>query len=74
MTRKPLPAPLDLPLTPFAAVGIAIWAIAAVITAVFGGPQGWTGICIAGAVLGIPGLLAMVVHDRHRARRRALEL
>ena len=37
-----------------------------------GGPSRWFDICVAGFLLGIPGLLTMIVHDRNRKRRRAL--
>ena len=36
------------------------------------GPDRWLDICIAGFFVGIPGLITMIVHDRHRRRRRAL--
>jgi Flp pilus assembly protein TadB len=59
-------------MVPFAVGGLAGFAIAALIVWLVGGPQRWLEICVAGFVVGIPGLITMVVHDRHRRRRRAL--
>ena len=35
------------------------------------GHESWLSICAAGVVWGIPGLLTMIVHDRHRKARRS---
>ena len=57
---------------PFAVGGLAGFAIATVIVWLAGGPERWLQICIAGFLIGIPGLITMIVHDSHRRRRRAL--
>jgi hypothetical protein len=69
---KPRPEPLDPPMVPFALAGVAAFALASLITWLGDAPQSWVEISVAGLVWGIPGTLTMVVHDRHRKRRRAL--
>ncbi|MEU4622517.1 DUF2530 domain-containing protein [Actinoplanes sp. NPDC023801] len=69
---KPRPEPLDPPMVPFALAGVAAFTIASLITWLGNAPQSWVEISVAGLVWGIPGTLTMVVHDRHRKRRRAL--
>jgi hypothetical protein len=69
---KPRPDPLDPPMVPFALAGIAGFLIAALITYLAGAPSMWVKTCLAGALLGIPGLLTMLRHDANRRRRRAL--
>lgn len=64
--------PLDPPMIPFAVGGMAAFAIAAVIVWLAHGPHRWLEICIAGFLVGIPGLITMIVHDRRRRGRRAL--
>ncbi|HEY0001098.1 MAG TPA: DUF2530 domain-containing protein [Actinoplanes sp.] len=59
-------------MVPFAAGGLAAFAVAALIVWLAHGPDRWLQICLAGFVIGIPGLITMLVHDRHRKRRRAL--
>ena len=59
-------------MVPFAAGGLAAFAVAAAIVWLTGGPDRWLQICLAGFLVGIPGLITMIVHDRHRRRRRAL--
>jgi hypothetical protein len=64
-------------MVPFAVGGIAIWVIVGLVLLVNRdalaeqGREGWLTICLAGALLGLPGLATMVIHDRNRARRRA---
>jgi uncharacterized membrane protein len=70
--RKPRVEPLDPPMVPFAVGGLAGFAIATLIVWLADGPDRWLQICIAGFFVGIPGLITMIVHDRHRRRRRAL--
>lgn len=71
------PAPLDPPMVPFVVVGLAVWAVVGVAmlschrTLVSAGHGSWLWICLAGFLVGIPGLLAMLRHDAHRAARRA---
>ena len=59
-------------MVPFALGGMAGFAVAALIVWLSGGPDRWLWICLAGFISGIPGLLTMIVHDRHRKSRRAL--
>ena len=67
---KPRVEPLDPPMVPFAVAGMAAFAIAFVIVWLANGPDDWLEICVAGFLVGIPGLITMIVHDRHRKRRR----
>ena len=69
--RRTLREPLDPPMVPFALAGIALWAVAGLVLLAADGPAEWLRICLAGLLLGIPGLVVMLVHDRRRARRRA---
>jgi hypothetical protein len=70
--------PLDPPMLPFAVVGTAIWVVLGLALLLLrptlraGGNEEWIGICFAGALLGLPGMATMVIHDRNRRRRRAL--
>nr|WP_018351824.1 DUF2530 domain-containing protein [Longispora albida] len=73
MESRPEPEPLDLPGTPFAVAGIALWAVAWVAVKAFGGSEVWGQICLAGVLVGIPGLLTMIVHDRGRRNRKQRE-
>ncbi|GID30169.1 DUF2530 domain-containing protein [Paractinoplanes brasiliensis] len=59
-------------MVPFAVGGLAAFAVAALIVWLANGPDRWLQICVAGFLCGIPGLITMIVHDRHRRRRRAL--
>jgi hypothetical protein len=68
---RPTPKPLDPPMVPFAVGGIVLWVIAGVIVALVTAPDSWLGICVAGALWGLPGLATMLVHDRNRKRRHA---
>jgi uncharacterized membrane protein len=70
--RKPRVEPLDPPMVPFAIGGMAGFAVAALVVWLAHGPDRWLDTCIAGFFVGIPGLITMIVHDRHRRRRRAL--
>ena len=70
--RKPRVEPLDPPMVPFAVGGMAGFAVAALVVLLAHGPHRWLVICIAGFLVGIPGLITMIVHDRHRRQRRAL--
>lgn len=64
--------PLDPPTVPFAIGGMIVWLIAWLIAylAFRDDHPNWPGICIAGFLLGFPGLAIMIVHDRHRRERR----
>ncbi|HET9516985.1 MAG TPA: DUF2530 domain-containing protein [Actinoplanes sp.] len=65
-------------MVPFALAGMAVFALAGLIGLAFRdrlaehGHLNWLWICVAGFLIGIPGLLTMRRHDRHRAARRAL--
>ena len=71
------PRPIDPPMVPFALGGMAGFAVAGLILLLFRdtlaehGHENWLWICLAGFLLGFPGTATMIVHDRHRRRRRA---
>ena len=69
---KPRPEPLDPPMVPFAVGGMGAFAVAGVVLLLAGAPDEWLWTCLAGFLLGIPGLLTMLRHDANRRRRRAL--
>lgn len=69
MGERPGVPPPDPPMVPFALSGTALWAVAGAILAAADAPTSWLRTCLAGSVLGIPGLLIMISHDRRRARR-----
>ena len=64
-------------MVPFAVGGMVLWLIAALILLPYrdrleaAGHGSWLPICVAGVIWGLPGLAAMLVHDRNRRRRRA---
>ena len=68
--------PPDLPMVPFALAGLAIWAVLGLVMLAFRstldahGHGNWITICLAGFLIGLPGLATMMVHDRNRRRRR----
>jgi hypothetical protein len=76
-TPPPKLEPPDLPMVPFAAGGMAVWAVVGLILLPFrstldaNGHGSWIAICVAGFLVGLPGLALMLVHDRNRRRRRA---
>ncbi len=83
VSSEPVPQrqlkPLDPPTVPFAIVGMAIWAVLGLVlllgfrhTLSAHGHTDWLWICLAGLVSGVPGLLTMITHDRHRRARRAV--
>ena len=59
-------------MVPFAVGGLAAFALATLVVWIADGPDRWLEICIAGFLVGIPGLITMIIHDRNRHRRRAL--
>jgi uncharacterized protein DUF2530 len=71
-STKPRIEPLDPPMVPFALAGMAAFAVAGIVLLLVGGRREWLWTCLAGVLLGIPGLLAMLRHDANRRRRRAL--
>jgi hypothetical protein len=64
-------------MVPFALIGIAVWVLVGLVllanrsTLVDQGREEWLDICLAGALVGLPGLVTMIVHDRNRRRRRS---
>jgi hypothetical protein len=64
-------------MVPFAVGGMIGWAVAGLALLPFRGwlaahgHTNWLWICLAGFLLGFPGLATMLVHDRNRRRRRA---
>ncbi len=69
--RKPRVEPLDPPMVPFAVGGLAAFALAALVVWLADGPDRWLQISVAGFLVGVPGLITMLIHDRNRRRRRA---
>jgi hypothetical protein len=59
-------------MVPFAVGGLAGFLVAALIVWLADGPDRWLQICVTGFLLGIPGLITMIIHDRNRRRRRAV--
>ncbi len=64
-------------MVPFALVGMAVWAVAGLVLLLARdwlerhGHTNWLWICLAGFLLGLPGLAIMLRHDSGRRRRRA---
>lgn len=65
-------------MVPFAVAGMAVWAVVGLVLLLFfrdwldtHDRTHWLGICLAGFLLGLPGLAVMVRHDAGRRRRRA---
>ncbi|MEU4238820.1 DUF2530 domain-containing protein [Actinoplanes sp. NPDC026619] len=59
-------------MVPFAAAGLAAFAIAAAVVWLADGPDTWLQTSVAGFLVGIPGLVTMLIHDRNRKRRRSI--
>jgi len=65
-------------MVPFAVAGMAAFGAAGIVLLFFQdwlaahGHTEWLWICLAGFLIGIPGLITMIVHDGNRRRRRAL--
>jgi hypothetical protein len=57
-------------MVPFALGGMAAWIVAGLVVLIAGGPDRWLWICLAGLLLGLPGLAIMLRHDANRRRRR----
>jgi hypothetical protein len=59
-------------MVPFAVAGIAAWAVAGLVVLLFfRAHEDWLWTCVAGFLLGFPGLFVMIRHDANRRRRRA---
>lgn len=54
---------------PLSVVGTLIWAVVGLVLLAADAPVEWRRICLAGFLLGLPGVAAMAVHDRRRRRR-----
>ncbi|MFB9237101.1 DUF2530 domain-containing protein [Plantactinospora siamensis] len=72
------PEVVDPPMVPFAIGGMVIWALAGLVLLLFcrgwlaaHGHENWLWTCLAGFLIGLPGLAVMRRYDAHRARRRA---
>jgi hypothetical protein len=63
-------------MVPFAVAGLVGWAVAGLVLLPFRGwlaahgHTDWLWICLAGFLLGLPGLAVMLRHDANRRRRR----
>ncbi len=63
-------------MVPFALVGMAVWLVLGLVALAARGwlaahhHTNWLWICVAGFLLGFPGLYMMIVHDRNRRIRR----
>jgi hypothetical protein len=75
---KPRPEPLDPPMVPIALAGLGAFVLAGLVGLLFRGRlaeqghTGWLWVCLAGFLVGLPGLATMIRHDVHRRARRAL--
>jgi hypothetical protein len=58
-------------MVPFALGGMAVWAVAGLILLLVDGHPDWRWTCLAGFLLGLPGLAVMLRHDANRRRRQA---
>ncbi|MEH1016123.1 DUF2530 domain-containing protein [Micromonospora sp. CPCC 206060] len=65
-------------MVPFAVAGLVAWAVAGLVLLVFfrdwltaNDHENWLSICLAGFLVGLPGLAVMLRHDANRRRRRA---
>jgi hypothetical protein len=75
--REAAVRPVDPRMVPFALGGMLAWAVAGLVLLAAHdwlsrhGHTNWLWICVAGFLLGLPGLFVMVRHDRRRADRRS---
>jgi drug/metabolite transporter (DMT)-like permease len=74
---KPKPPPLDPPMVPFSLAGLGVFAVAGLALLPFRGwlsthgDTDWLWVCLAGFLVGLPGLAVMIRHDVRRRRRRS---
>ena len=71
-STKPRIEPLDPPMLPFAVAGMAAFAAAGIVLLLVGGHRAWLWTCLAGVLVGVPGVFIMLRHDANRRLRRAL--
>ena len=70
--QAPEVRPLEVPMVPFAVIGIAVWAVLGLVLLAFHGwvsahgHNRWLWTCLAGVLWGLPGLYVMYRHDRRR--------
>lgn len=64
------PTPLDPPMVPFAVIGTLVWAVVGLALLAADAPVEWRRICLAGFLLGLPGIGLMALRDRRRRHRR----
>lgn len=64
-------------MVPFAVAGLIAWALVGLVLLIFfrdwlvdRGHENWLDICLAGFLVGLPGLAVMLRHDANRRRRR----
>ncbi|GIG90833.1 DUF2530 domain-containing protein [Plantactinospora endophytica] len=76
--EEPRIEPLDPPMVPFAVAGIVVWAVVGLVLLIFfrdwlaaHDREHWLWTCLAGFLVGFPGLAVMLRHDANRRRRRA---
>lgn len=64
-------------MVPFVVGGLIVWAVVGLALLPFratlaeNGHGDWIRICVAGFLVGLPGLGLMIIHDANRRRRRA---
>jgi hypothetical protein len=60
-------------MVPFAVGGMVVWAVVGLVVLAFfrDGRENWLWTCLAGFLLGLPGLAVMIRHDANRRRRLA---
>lgn len=75
--EEPRIEPLDPPMVPFAVAGIVTWAVVGLVLLMFfrdwladRDHENWLWTCLAGFLVGFPGLAVMLRHDANRRRRR----
>jgi hypothetical protein len=70
--QAPEVRPLEVPMVPFAVVGIVVWAALGLLLLAFHGwvsahgHSRWLWTCLAGVLWGLPGLYVMYRHDHRR--------
>lgn len=79
LSKAPRPEPLDPPMVPFAVGGMIAWAVAGIVCLLArdwlaaNDRTDWLWTCLAGFLVGLPGLAVMLRHDANRRRRLAAQ-